>query len=74
MCLTVVTIQFTLGRPYDVFLAKAHSDVHIIKYTRQYTLDAHKLLSDEGMASKLLGFEDTGRWKIVVMQFIREQI
>ena len=48
-----------------LFLAKADGDRLIIKFTQQYSLDAHQLLSDHGYAPKLLGFESVpgvGTW------------
>jgi serine/threonine protein kinase len=66
-----------IGRPFDhilLFLAETADDnVLAIKYTRQYSLDAHQILSDEGLAPELHGFESIpGGWKMVVMQCMGE--
>ncbi|KAF8461860.1 hypothetical protein BDZ91DRAFT_735929 [Kalaharituber pfeilii] len=56
-----------------LFLAKADSDFLVIKYTRQYSREAHELLSDKGFAPKLQGLENIpGGWKMVIMQYVGE--
>jgi serine/threonine protein kinase len=64
-------------RPFDdilLFLAKTVDNNRLaIKYTRQYSLGAHKLLSEKGLAPELHGFESIpGGWKMVVMEYIGE--
>jgi hypothetical protein len=65
-----------ISRPFDdilFFLARAGGNVLAIKYTRQYSLGAHKLLSVNGLAPKLHGFERIpGGWNMVVMQYYGE--
>jgi serine/threonine protein kinase len=64
-------------RPFDdilLFRAEtADNNALAIKYTRQYSLEAHILLSENGLAPKLHGFESIpGGWKMVVMEYIDE--
>jgi serine/threonine protein kinase len=64
-----------LERPFDdilLFRATTPDNNRLaIKYTRQYSRDAHELLSNAGLAPELHGFEIIpGGWKMVVMQYM----
>jgi predicted Ser/Thr protein kinase len=64
-------------RPFNdilLFRAKTPDNNELaIKYTRQYSVDAHNLLSAKGLAPELHGFESIpGGWTMVVMEYIGE--
>jgi hypothetical protein len=70
-----ITTRFTyLYRPYPtklLFLAQSDQKQLFIKFTRQYSKEAHLLLSEKRFAPKLLGFEALpGGWLMVVMESV----
>ncbi len=45
----------------------------LVKFVRQYGIEAHQTCADLGIAPKLFGYENVlGGWKIIVMEFLED--